>query len=300
MQKYSESKGTKNCYILYKDTKGAEAALEANNQLLDNLHLRVTLAGKKSEDFRTTIFVGNIPFICSEEELRAFFSQFGEIDYVRVIRDALTQSTKGFCYVKFAKAEELKKFMNAKRNQSVVGTKKAFRSSYPNLKTPLPELLNQRGELLFKTRNLRISMAKKTMVKSRRKINLPNKDNRAKKGAQGRISARERREMIEEIKSISKGVRMGTGGYDVTQMNNVVQNNVVAPRSVVKKRIKKIGKRTDLTQMEKVKLINKVEAVNSKKLKEEVIETEGLLAKRRKMKKIKKKMNIKAMRKAQK
>ena len=268
--------------------------------LLDTFHLRVTPAGKKSEDFKTTIFVGNLPFICTEEEIRTFFSNFGRIDYVRVIRDSLTQSTKGFCYVKFAVKESLKKFMNTKRNESVSGTRRGFKRAYPNLKIPINELLNERGELLFKSRNLRISMAKKSMVKSRKKVRLANKDNRTKIGAEGRISARERREMIEEMKSISTGVRMGSGGYDITQMNNVVKNNVVAPRSVVKKRIKKIEKREDLSRSEKVKLINKVEAVSSKKLKEEVIETEGLLAKRRKMKKIKKKMNIRAMRRAQK
>jgi RNA recognition motif-containing protein len=271
-----------------------------NNNLVDKFHIRVTLAGKKAEDFKTTIFVGNIPFICSEEEIRAFFRNFGKIDYVRVIRDKLTQSTKGFCYVKFASKEDLQKFMKVKRSESVSLTRQGFKRTYPNMNIPFNELLNERGELLFKGRNIRISMAKKSMVKSRKKIRMANKDNRMKKGAQGRISAKERKEMIEEIANISKGVRMGSGGYDIVQMNNVVQNNVVAPRSVVKKRIKKIEKRTDLTRLDKVKMINKVEAANSLKLKEGIIETEGLLAKRRKMKKIKKKMNIRAMRRAQK
>lgn len=285
---------------MFENKESAEAALGANNTQLDQFHLRVTLAAKKSEDFKTTVFVGNLPFICSEEEVRDFFGNFGKIDYVRIVRDALTQSTKGFCYVKFSSKEELKKFMSVKRSESVAGTKSAFKRGYPELKIAIKELLNERGELLFKGRNLRILMAKKSMVKSRRKIHVRNKDERTKKGAEGRLSAKERKEMIEEIKSISKGVRMGTGGYDIQQMQNVVRNNVVAPRYAVKKKIKKIQKRKDITQLDKVKLINKVEAVNSKKLKETVIETEGLLAKRRKMKKIKKKMNIIAMRKAQK
>lgn len=285
---------------MFENKESAEAALGANNTQLNQFHLRVTLAAKKSEDFKTTVFVGNLPFICSEEEVREFFGNFGKIDYVRIVRDALTQSTKGFCYVKFSSKEELKKFMSVKRSESVAGTKRAFKRGYPDLKIAIKELLNERGELLFKGRNLRILMAKKSMVKSRRKIHVRNKDERTKKGAEGRLSAKERKEMIEEIKSISKGVRMGTGGYDIQQMQNVVRNNVVAPRYAVKKKIKKIQKRKDITQLDKVKLINKVEAVNSKKLKETVIETEGLLAKRRKMKKIKKKMNIIAMRKAQK
>lgn len=36
-----------------------------------------------------------------EEALREHFSQFGDVDYVRLIRDKITKKTKGVAYVNF-------------------------------------------------------------------------------------------------------------------------------------------------------------------------------------------------------
>ncbi len=76
--------------------------------LVDGHHLRVDDADKKELDFTKTIFVGNLPFKISDEQLRSHFEQCGEIKNVRVIRDKERHEGKGFGYVYFASEEGFK------------------------------------------------------------------------------------------------------------------------------------------------------------------------------------------------
>ena len=60
--------------------------------------------GTKRNDHRRSVFVGNICFTASEEDLYRFFlSQVGEgsVDRVRLIRDSETRMGKGIGYVSF-------------------------------------------------------------------------------------------------------------------------------------------------------------------------------------------------------
>lgn len=55
------------------------------------------------------MFIGNIPFIVSEEELRSFFVPCGEIENVRLVRDPKTFLGKGIGYVMFKTKEAMQK-----------------------------------------------------------------------------------------------------------------------------------------------------------------------------------------------
>jgi len=50
------------------------------------------------------LFVRNLPFTASEEELSALFSQHGELSSVRLLSDAASGHSKGLAYVQFADA----------------------------------------------------------------------------------------------------------------------------------------------------------------------------------------------------
>lgn len=55
---------------------------------------------KKSEDdFNTTVFVGNLPFVVSEEEVRQHFAKFGTIKNVRLVREPKTFIGKGIGFI---------------------------------------------------------------------------------------------------------------------------------------------------------------------------------------------------------
>lgn len=45
------------------------------------------------------IYVGNLPFRATEEQVRDLFSQYGEVDAVAMITDRETGKFRGFCFV---------------------------------------------------------------------------------------------------------------------------------------------------------------------------------------------------------
>jgi RNA recognition motif-containing protein len=105
-------KNNKNAYILFESVSSVEEAVKLNNYAIHNsdftdvFHLRVDRDEKKEDDFKTTIFVGNLPFVINEEELRAHFSGIGEIQNIRIIRDNKTLIGWGIAFIQFATKEE--------------------------------------------------------------------------------------------------------------------------------------------------------------------------------------------------
>ena len=52
-----------------------------------------------------TIFVGNLPFNASEEEVGELFAPFGEVQAVRLITDRETGRPRGFGFVEMEQGE---------------------------------------------------------------------------------------------------------------------------------------------------------------------------------------------------
>lgn len=59
------------------------------------------------------IYVGNLPYSASEEDLREAFAKFGELQSVRIIMDEATGSSKGFGFVEMAVNEDADKAIEA-------------------------------------------------------------------------------------------------------------------------------------------------------------------------------------------
>lgn len=62
---------------------------------------------KDTDPFRT-IFVGRLPYDTTEMELQKEFSIFGDIERIRVVRDKLTNSSRGYGFVVFVTAQSSK------------------------------------------------------------------------------------------------------------------------------------------------------------------------------------------------
>lgn len=61
------------------------------------------------------IYVGNLPYSLTEDELRAAFSQFGEVSSVNIIMDRMSGQSKGFGFVEMpdnTEADEAIKALN--------------------------------------------------------------------------------------------------------------------------------------------------------------------------------------------
>lgn len=109
---YGGQKDNKNGYVLFKDKETVVKGLALNSTQFMEKHLRVdnlknaaedNNKGGAEDDFNTTVFVGNLPFVVSEEEVRQHFMKFGTIQNVRLVRDPKTFLGKGIGFVMFTK-----------------------------------------------------------------------------------------------------------------------------------------------------------------------------------------------------
>ncbi len=57
----------------------------------------------------TKLYVGNLPFKASEEEIRELFAQAGQVESVKIITDRDTGQSRGFGFVEMASGEEARK-----------------------------------------------------------------------------------------------------------------------------------------------------------------------------------------------
>jgi RNA recognition motif-containing protein len=55
------------------------------------------------------LYVGNLPYKATDEELTALFSRAGTVDNVRVMRDQATGRARGFAFVEMASDEDAQK-----------------------------------------------------------------------------------------------------------------------------------------------------------------------------------------------
>jgi RNA recognition motif-containing protein len=55
------------------------------------------------------LYVGNLPYSTGETELQELFSRAGNVESVRVMRDAATGRARGFAFVEMATDEEAQK-----------------------------------------------------------------------------------------------------------------------------------------------------------------------------------------------
>ena len=68
------------------------------------------------------IYVGNMDFKTTEEELRAMFEGFGKVDSVKIIRDRDTGQPRGFAFVEMPNNDEGQKAI-AGTNGKTVGAR---------------------------------------------------------------------------------------------------------------------------------------------------------------------------------
>jgi RNA recognition motif-containing protein len=67
------------------------------------------------------IYVGNISYQSTEEEIRSLFEEYGSVDAVRIITDRDTGRSKGFCFVEMPDDNEAQEAMEALNGKEVGG-----------------------------------------------------------------------------------------------------------------------------------------------------------------------------------
>jgi RNA recognition motif-containing protein len=67
------------------------------------------------------IFVGNLSFETTDEELRAEFAQYGELSSVNILRDRMTNRSRGFAFVEMPNNEEAQNAITALNGKTING-----------------------------------------------------------------------------------------------------------------------------------------------------------------------------------
>lgn len=68
-----------------------------------------------------SIFVGNLPWRISEQELGDAFSQHGQVMSVRIVSDRETGRSRGFGYVEMSNEDEQEAAINAMNGFELMG-----------------------------------------------------------------------------------------------------------------------------------------------------------------------------------
>lgn len=77
------------------------------------------------------IFVGNLSNDVQEEDLMNLFSEFGRVREIKIIRDMLTQQSKGFGFVELPGLVDAQKAINALNTKEVKGKKLVVNEARP-------------------------------------------------------------------------------------------------------------------------------------------------------------------------
>lgn len=67
------------------------------------------------------IYVGNLPYSVTEDDLRAAFADFGEVSSANVIMDRMSGQSKGFGFVEMPSDSEAEEAINALNDSAFNG-----------------------------------------------------------------------------------------------------------------------------------------------------------------------------------
>jgi len=125
-----ENRKTKNAYVVFTTPESCqEACKKIHNVVHSGFHIHADLVHAEKKKSKFCVFVGNLPYVIEEEELRTHFSTVGEIDYVRIIRDQDGIRSKGFAYVNFCDVEAMHRAIQLNEKTELSGkTLRVFRA----------------------------------------------------------------------------------------------------------------------------------------------------------------------------
>lgn len=82
------------------------------------------------------IYVGNLPYEFSEEELRQLFAEFGNVTSANVIKDKVTGNSKGFGFVEMDNDEDGQKAVDELNGTEIKGRSLKINLARPRTDKP--------------------------------------------------------------------------------------------------------------------------------------------------------------------
>lgn len=91
------------------------------------------------------IYVSNIPFKASEDELRELFQQHGDVTSVKIILDKETNRSRGFGFIEMADSEAAKQAINELNGHNFLGKELVVNEARPKTDAPRGGGFGNRG-----------------------------------------------------------------------------------------------------------------------------------------------------------
>ena len=85
------------------------------------------------------IYVGNLPYGTTDEDLKAVFGEFGEVSSVNIIKDRMTGNSKGFGFVEMDNDEEGQKAIDEVNGKELQGRPLKVNLARPRQERPRQE-----------------------------------------------------------------------------------------------------------------------------------------------------------------
>ena len=79
----------------------------------------------------TNIYVGNLSYRATEEDLRSAFEQYGDVTAVNIIQDRETGRSRGFAFVEMSDGQQAKEAIEALNLADIAGRKVTVNEARP-------------------------------------------------------------------------------------------------------------------------------------------------------------------------
>ncbi|XP_069055377.1 heterogeneous nuclear ribonucleoprotein A/B isoform X4 [Pleurodeles waltl] len=117
-------------FILFKEAASVDKVLEQKEHRLDGRVIDPKKAMAMKKDPVKKIFVGGLNPEATEEKIREYFGDFGEIEAIELPMDPKTNKRRGFVFITFKEEEPVKKILE-KKFHNVSGSKCEIKVAQP-------------------------------------------------------------------------------------------------------------------------------------------------------------------------
>lgn len=85
------------------------------------------------------IYVGNLPYGTTDEDIKSLFNEFGEVSSVNIIKDRMTGNSKGFGFVEMENDDEGQKAIEGVNGKELQGRSLKVNLARPRQERPRQE-----------------------------------------------------------------------------------------------------------------------------------------------------------------
>uniref|UniRef100_A0A8C2YQK3 Heterogeneous nuclear ribonucleoprotein A/B n=1 Tax=Chinchilla lanigera TaxID=34839 RepID=A0A8C2YQK3_CHILA len=117
-------------FILFKDATSVEKVLDQKEHRLDGRVIDPKKAMAMKKDPVKKIFVGGLNPEATEEKIREYFGDFGEIEAIELPMDPKLNKRRGFVFITFKEEEPVKKVLE-KKFHTISGSKCEIKVAQP-------------------------------------------------------------------------------------------------------------------------------------------------------------------------